>query len=173
MYQMCGIVLQGTSRTFYRLVRWTLPFSKLWLPTFEQCAIPAFEGLFPARHDNVVRLLLFRLAEWHALAKLRLHTDDSLARFDQALDGLGKQLRKFQQYTCSAFQTVELPREVAVRQRRCETNLQSTDRGTRSSGARPRTFNLLTYKLHALGDYVGTIRLFGTTDSYTTQIVHS
>ncbi|KAG1740142.1 uncharacterized protein EDB91DRAFT_1053371, partial [Suillus paluster] len=110
------------------------------------------------------------LAEWHALAKLQLHTDDSLARLDQALDGLGKQLRKFQQFTCSAFQTVELPCEVAAHQRRCETNLQSTNGGTRSSGAHPRIFNLSTYKLHVLGDYVGSIRLFGTTDSYTTQI---
>lgn len=108
------------------------------------------------------------------MAKLRLHTDDSLARLDQALDGLGKQLRKFQQFTCSAFQTVELPHEVAARQRRYETNNpQSSNGGTRSSGARPRIFNLSTYKLHALGDYVGSIRLFGTTDSYTTQIVRS
>ncbi|KAG2055844.1 hypothetical protein BDR06DRAFT_1044714 [Suillus hirtellus] len=83
-----------------------------------QCAIPAFEGLFPAQHDNVICLLLFQLAEWHALAKLRLYTDDSLAQLDQALNNLGKQLRKFQQFTCSAFQTVELPREVAAHQRR-------------------------------------------------------
>lgn len=113
------------------------------------------------------------MAEWHALAKLWLHTDDSLARLDQALNNLGKQLRKFQQVTCSAFQTVELPREVAARQRRCETNLQSTDGGPRFSGARPRTFNLSTYKLHVLGDYVDSIRRFGTTDSYTTQVVRS
>ncbi|KAG1808227.1 uncharacterized protein BJ212DRAFT_1485167 [Suillus subaureus] len=135
-----------------------------------QCTIPAFKGLFPAQHDNVVCLLLFQLAEWHALAKLQLHTDDSLARLDQALEGLGKQLRKFQQFTCLAFQTVELPHEVAAHQRRHEANLKSTNGGTRSLGAHPRTFNLSTYKLHALGDYVGSIRLFGTTDSYMTQI---
>ncbi|KAG2064848.1 hypothetical protein BDR04DRAFT_1034260, partial [Suillus decipiens] len=43
-----------------------------------QCAIPAFEGLFPKDHDDVIRLPLFQLTEWHALAKLQLHTDDSL-----------------------------------------------------------------------------------------------
>ena len=32
-------------------------------------------------------------------------------------------------------------------------------------------FNLSTYKLHALGDYVQTISLFSTTDSYSTQTV--
>ena len=34
-----------------------------------------------------------------------------------------------------------------------------------------KTFNLQTSKLHALGDYVETIKMFGTTDSYSTQIV--
>lgn len=38
-------------------------------------------------------------------------------------------------------------------------------------GAKVKSLNLCTYKLHALGDYVQTIRLFGTTDSYSTQIV--
>ncbi|KAG6853156.1 hypothetical protein C0991_006486 [Blastosporella zonata] len=32
-----------------------------------------------------------------------------------------------------------------------------------------KTFNMQTYKLHALGDYVNTILWFGTTDSYSTQ----
>jgi hypothetical protein len=34
-----------------------------------------------------------------------------------------------------------------------------------------KTFNLSTYKVHALADYVHTIRMFGTTDSYSTQVV--
>jgi len=127
--------------------------------------------MFPHEHDGIIRLLLFRLAEWHALAKLRLHTDDSLDRLDQALNALGKQLRRFQQFTCSAFQTVELPSEVTARQRRQDANIQSANGEARVPGARPKTFNLLTYKLHALGDYAASIRLFGTTDSYTTQIV--
>lgn len=36
---------------------------------------------------------------------------------------------------------------------------------------RYKTLNLTIYKLHALGDYVNCIRLFGTTDSYSTQLV--
>jgi hypothetical protein len=36
---------------------------------------------------------------------------------------------------------------------------------------RPKTLNLNTYKFHALGDYVNTIRKFGTTDSYSTEPV--
>ncbi|KAG2029817.1 hypothetical protein BDR03DRAFT_1017918 [Suillus americanus] len=34
---------------------------------------------------------------------------------------------------------------------------------------RKRSFNLNTYKFHALGDYVASIRRFGTTDSYSTE----
>ena len=36
----------------------------------------------------------------------------------------------------------------------------------------PKALNLNTYKFHALGDYALMIKTFGTTDSYTTQVVH-
>ena len=39
------------------------------------------------------------------------------------------------------------------------------------SGSTPKKLNLDTYKFHALGDYVGMIKSFGTTDSFTTQVV--
>jgi hypothetical protein len=38
-------------------------------------------------------------------------------------------------------------------------------------GRRKKTFNINTYKAHALGDYVATIRRYGTTDSYSTEPV--
>ena len=34
-----------------------------------------------------------------------------------------------------------------------------------------RFFNMCTYKLHALGHYIAAIVRFGTTDSYSTQVV--
>ncbi|KIN96894.1 hypothetical protein M404DRAFT_161866 [Pisolithus tinctorius Marx 270] len=138
-----------------------------------QCSIPAFEGLFPPEHDAIIRTLLFRLSEWHALAKLRLHSDDSLAQLDQALKKLSAQIRRFQQKTCEAFKTCELPSEAAARHRRQQAQSES-GRGPinpPSSGARPKSFNILTYKFHALGDYTRSIQTFGTTDSYTTQVV--
>lgn len=36
---------------------------------------------------------------------------------------------------------------------------------------RRKTMNLNTYKVHALGDYVETIRKYGTIDSYSTELV--
>jgi len=134
--------------------------------------MPAFEGLLPQKHDKIVQVLLFRLCEWHTLAKLRLHTETSLKLLGQSLRQLSDQIRKFQSCTCVAFQTVELPNEAAQRQRQEVAELQSGQRTKPShSGPQCKTFNINTYKFHALGDYVGTIRMFGTTDSYTTQVV--
>ena len=165
-------MLLDTSRI---LSRCSLPSTRQLIATnwnvFLQCAIPAFESLFPPEHDSVIRTLLFRLAQWHALAKLRLHTDDSLRYLDDTTRLLGLQLRKFQDFTCNAFHTMKSPSETAARWWRKDGKLGTTSRDICKSGARPKSFNLATYKLHALGDYVSTIRLFGTTDSYTTQIV--
>ena len=135
--------------------------------------MPAFEGLFPSEHDQIIQTLLFRLAQWHTLAKLRLHTDHSLKLLDEASRLLGAQLRKFQCFTCTAFKTMELASETAARWREKARNLDTTGSSQTSvtSAAQPKSFNLATYKFHALGDYVHNIRLFGTTDSYTTQLV--
>lgn len=67
---------------------------------------------------------------------------------------------------------MELPSETAAcwRQMESKSNTSSSTAHT-TSAVHPKLFNLSTYKLHALGDYVHTIHLFGMTDSYTTQIV--
>ena len=116
-------------------------------------------------------MLLFRLAEWHALAKLRIHTEDSLDLLKQSLRMLSKQLRQFAEVTCVAFQTKELPSEASARQRRKQDPTENRRANASQSSPRPKSFNMVTYKFHALGDYAQTIQLFGTTDSYSTQIV--
>ena len=131
-----------------------------------------FKGLLPPKHEEIVQTLIFQLAEWQALAKLRLHMDDTLALLDQALRWLGVQLRRFRRVTCAAFETKELPQESAQRQRRELAEMQS---GHRKRPARsfhlPKSFNINTYKLHVLGDYSQMIKTFCTTDSYSTQVV--
>jgi hypothetical protein len=49
--------------------------------------------------------------------------------------------------------------------------LGSEPQAQKKSGTRAKVLNLFTVKLHFLGDYVRHIRLFGTTDSYSTQLV--
>ena len=83
-----------------------------------QCSIPAFEGLLDGQHDHRLMKLLYRMSEWHALAKLRMHTEDSLVLMEDITKELGDLLRKFRRLTCSQFSTVELPRETDARRRR-------------------------------------------------------
>ncbi|KAF7298603.1 hypothetical protein MIND_00807400 [Mycena indigotica] len=135
-----------------------------------QCAIPVFEGLFSLpdtdEHNSCILKLLYRLAEWHGYAKLRMHTDQTLDHLDMLTSQLGTLMRNFQQTTCTAFKTKELPREARHR------HDQAISSGSKTSSSTPKlkAFNLNTYKWHSLGDYVPTIRLFGTTDIYSTQI---
>ena len=125
--------------------------------------------------------LLFRLAEWHALAKLRMHSESTLTLMESSTATLGNIMRKFRDATCSAFKTRELPKETAARGRRQARKevkdasqpekLPGAKSNIQSQNAMGKTLNLATYKVHALADYVRTIRLFGTTDSYSTQTV--
>src|SRR5258708_40375338 len=62
--------------------------------------------------------LLYRISEWHALAKLRMHTEDSLKLMEESTKDLGNLLRQFRTLTCTQFSTVELPREADARIRR-------------------------------------------------------
>lgn len=177
--------------------------------------------------------LLYKTAEWHGFAKLRMHTESTLEHLDALTKEFGLLMRQFRDLSCAEFQTVELPREVDARNRQRQraqakqlfpqqpgargstaanatnnqpsvatpdsapppcpsdviipepsTNAQPapSDGNTTvmpaaapsapaSTGRKPKTLNLLTPKFHALGDYVRTIRLFGGTDSFSTQLV--
>ena len=92
----------------------------------------------------------------------------------------------FSSKTCAAFKTCELPSEHAACGRcKAAMALKSTSYGPMTDGSndtgtsrmkkpgyrKPRMFNLSTYKIHSLGDYANAIRVFGTTDSYNTQVV--
>ena len=153
-----------------------------------------FDGLLPEPHNEIVMTLLFRLAEWHALAKLRMHIESTLQLLDSATTSLGREVRRFRDVTCRAFETVELEKERGARARKgrkSKSKLASVSRDATGQPAVPNStpvppvhqssstdggkkrkgLNISTYKFHALGDYVRTIRMFGTTDSYSTQIV--
>lgn len=91
---------------------------------------------------------------------------------------VGDEIRRFVDETSPAFSTRELQREADcwIRQqvrKKSDTVPSSNAQGVPSNanGRRPKVLNLRTYKLHALGDYANQIRLYGTTDSYSTQPV--
>ena len=62
--------------------------------------MPAFEGLLPLPDDHTCGDLLFELANWHALAKLHLHTDVTLKIFRASTDHMYEGIQKFAMTTC-------------------------------------------------------------------------
>lgn len=147
-----------------------------------QCIIPVFESLLPAPHNELILDLLWDLATWHALAKLRLHTEETLLALEVTTVSVGQQLRKFVAETCESYIMTELPQEEAARGRRTaalkksQENVSSQSKGKsraphtagnvattgRSTQRKIQKFNLSTSKLHSLGDIASAIQQYGT-----------
>lgn len=118
---------------------------------------------------------------WHAYSKLRQHTDYTLCSFEVKTRELGERLRHFSSKTCPAFETKDLPGETAAHARRKAADQKKRaisgkqppkpSQDQEGSPESPKTFNLETPKVHALGYYPSVIRWLGTTDSYSTNRV--
>jgi hypothetical protein len=123
-----------------------------------QCSIPVFDGLLPDDRDNqAVLKLLYRTAEFHAFAKLRLQTDETLSHLETCTVQFGKEIRRFRDHLCPKFDTVELPGEAERRGRQQIRQSDSRDPAqplTQARGRRRKQLNLNTIKFHSLGDYV-------------------
>ena len=119
-----------------------------------QCAMPAFEGLFPDPHNEIILDLLFALSTWHTIAKFRMHTDSSLNLLEMAEKDLGYYYRQFIKVTSVHYAGL---------------SSQSTELSTLLDAK--GIFKVNNFKFHNIAHYVDTIKHFGTTDSYSTQIV--
>ena len=139
-----------------------------------QCCMPVLEGLLPEEHDKVILDLSFDIATWHTYAKLRKHTEHTLASFRSQTKELDRQLRVYLNKVCSAYNTKPLPNEEAARARHKAARPPKGDKATQENPHHDKNikqFNMATYKMHALGDYVDHIVRFGPTDCFTTQHV--
>ncbi|KAG2064257.1 hypothetical protein BDR04DRAFT_972878, partial [Suillus decipiens] len=138
-----------------------------------QCAILVFEGLFLSDYNGLIQSLLYQFVKWHALAKLRIHSESTLNFLEELFKKLSQKLHKFKSYTCAAFHSVQLPKEKPAHQQKSaqcsETN--STSPESLASGPRMKKFHLGTYKFYTMSDYVRTVRFFRTMDSFTTKIM--
>ncbi|PPR08295.1 hypothetical protein CVT24_002453, partial [Panaeolus cyanescens] len=155
---------QGTIRAFTGNAS---DMKKLAARDFEdllQCALPAFQDIVDEPHNTRIMKVLYHAAEWHALAKLRMHTDSTLTLLERITCDFAALVREFRNSTCSAFATVELPREAEARQRRELKDLESN--GTSSSRQANQELQLQPQG-KKVADH---IRRFGTSDSYSTQL---
>lgn len=101
-----------------------------------------------------------------------MHTESTLTALDHQTTILGLRLRRFQEFTATAFPSVvETNNEFEARKRRETQTALANNKLPGPFQKQPRQFSLSTPKLSSLGDYVKAARLFGTTDSYSTQIV--
>lgn len=126
------------------------------------------------------------LATWHAIAKLRMHSTSTVTVLEGVTKTLGQLLRRFNDHVCSKYSTHKTPSELQKRARRkaseaakkksqqpATANLNADSEKPEKVASTNHDFNLAAYKPHALGHYPLWIRLFGTTDSYSTQTVLS
>src|SRR5216683_3967435 len=70
-----------------------------------QCSIPIFEDLLDEPHNKPLMKLLYQTAEWHALAKLRVHTDTTLEHLHRLTKEFSCLMWQFRDQTCSQFDT--------------------------------------------------------------------
>lgn len=113
--------------------------------------------------------LLYLACWFHSLAKLKMHSESTLSCLTTVTAAFGRTMRRFKMQTCDHIPTFELDRELDARARRLARENPAAP--TSAGGKKQKSFNLFTYKFHALGNYVSSIRRFGTTDSYSTAIV--
>ena len=149
-----------TLRTFFRWI-FLDSLTMIW---YLQYALPCFEGMFPHKYDGLFQDITFTMATWHGFAKLRMHTDHSVAVFDGFTTVLGQVVRDFSD-ACDDLEVYETVREAARRVRR-----QAAQGGSTSERKR-RAFNMYTYKWHVLTHYPQSIPLIGTLDIASTQKV--
>ncbi|KAJ3846642.1 hypothetical protein EV368DRAFT_88715 [Lentinula lateritia] len=122
--------------------------AKVRMVSKPKCAIPVFEGLLPGPVNSKLMTLLYRAAEWHALAKLRMHTEKTLDYMETLTYEFGKLMHQFQDLSNNSFQTYKTDRETT-------THYCQKEKEAIAAGAT---------------DYVCSICWFGPTDSFSTQL---
>ncbi|KAJ3541577.1 hypothetical protein NM688_g6065 [Phlebia brevispora] len=175
---------RGTIRRFGSNVSEMKQFAARNYENVLQCIIPCLEGLLPVSMERIVFDMIWFLLVWHALAKLRLHTEATVRVFRAATTHLGRAVRKFER-ACAPLDTQELPKETTARGKRMAGEAKvkgktkpTGDQGAQIGGARGRQgalakktkkLNLKTFKWHNLPHFPDQIVLVGPTDIYSTQ----
>ncbi|EJF61959.1 hypothetical protein DICSQDRAFT_59447, partial [Dichomitus squalens LYAD-421 SS1] len=176
-YSMISTFGRATIRRFSDNVS---GMKKMAARDFEQnlkCAIPCFENLLPEPYNSIRKTsrtwthTWAQLTRWHALAKLQLHSESTIAALDASTSTLGQAMRAFLRHVCRQYSTQELPKETQSRQRRKAVSGQNARSATTVSPKQKAFTVLNTPKYHRLGDYARSISETGTMDNKSTQAV--
>jgi hypothetical protein len=79
-----------------------------------QCSISMFKDLLNDPYNKQVMKLLYQTAKWHALAKLRMHTDSTLEHLHCITKEFSSLMRQFRDHICPQFNTVKLSHKVVM-----------------------------------------------------------
>lgn len=131
--------------------------------------MPAIEDLFPMVDEPIIQDMLFELAVWHALAKLRLHTDVTLDIFRASTRHMYEATKTFATVTCPRHETRESVQQAQARVRREQAQNPNAQPDSRRRQLKYNVIN--TYKYHSLGDFPDYVAGHGPTDNWTTQVV--
>lgn len=166
----CTKLVLATLKTSFRYVIRNVCLSFAIVTIIFKCAIPCFEGLFPEPDNTHVMRLLYTMAYWHSLAKMRMHTESSVCLLDNAHTAMATHLRHFEKIVCPRYTTKETQKEYAkrVRTETKRTTKTTVETNTRATGRKTKSFNLSTVKTHLLGYYPSYIRTYGTMDLLST-----
>lgn len=105
-----------------------------------------------------------------------MHTDSSVATFENVTSALGVHLRHFAYITCPAFKTRESKREYQARLRTTSkrsgaTAVPASVSADPDVGRRSCTYNLKTVKTHLVGYWPSSVKYIGSLDSTSTWAV--
>lgn len=131
--------------------------------------MPAFEGLLPLRHNQTVADLLFELVNWHALAKLRMHTQVTVDIFKACTSHMYAAVRVFARHTCEEIETHELQKEANARARRQGQGARGKQTTTGRKTVKFGTWK--TYKYHVLADSPQYVERSGPLETTSTRTV--
>jgi hypothetical protein len=124
-----------------------------------ECSILVFDRLFCKEDNKSIRELLFLLATCHAYTKLCLHTDTTLRMFVMVSVALCQMLRHFTTMICPWYATRELLHEVnaCVTRQQAQVKNGTRERKKISRSIKLKQFNMATYKMHCIPNYLDAI----------------
>lgn len=136
--------------------------------------LPVLDGALPPMHNNILQKLLFMWSAVQGLSCFWIHTETTVELLTLQIAWFGVMMQAFASQVCPSYTTTELPSKVGDKDskaihppcKHCKVDQQSP------ADNKQKLFLLNTYKFHALGHYLEHMTCIGTTDNYSTQLVH-